>query len=279
MDIFETTALNAFLAGIYRDGKWAARGVRSHTRHMTAAGQKAMFNHCCVDNVPRGFMDIAQSIAASSGGAVHVNLYIPASVEIGGAKIEIGEGYLQNGETNVKVSSKTAKKIKFRIPSWSPELVVNGKPFKGEWAEVEAKGDVLFNLKFDHTPRVVHSDLKPADYPQSGNSARRWVTGRNLKPDYSDLRKTPAATVRVGPLLLARSAKIGNTREEMFGSESVNGKKVSAKLLPNISDKTMCSWLLELKTSSGRFATPVCDLSTAADEISDENPYLHSIFF
>ncbi len=72
MDTFEDAFLNGFLAGVYRDGTWGARGVRSHGRHYTAKGQAGMqHNHCCVDNMPRGYMNMAQAIAAEKDG----NLY------------------------------------------------------------------------------------------------------------------------------------------------------------------------------------------------------------
>lgn len=280
MDIFETTALNAFLAGVYRDGKWAARGVRSHAIHMTAPGQKALFSHCCVNNVPRGFMDLAQSIAVSDKrGNIFVNLYIPAAVNVGGAKIEIADGYLQYGETFVKVSAKTPKTVKFRIPPWSGTLKIDGKTYTGDWAEIEAAGEKTFSLKFDFAPRIVHSKLKPANYPKDGNSSKRWAGRSQQQPTCDLLRKTPAATMRVGPLLLARSKKIGNTEKEMFESESINNTDCSVKLYPDISQYSMCAWVAAIKTSKGVIYTRVCDFSTAGDEMSHDNPLLFSIFF
>lgn len=280
MDIFETTALNAFLAGIYRDGKWAARGVRSHTRHMTSPGQKSKFSHCCVNNVPRGFMDMAQSLAMSDKcGNVYVNLYIPATVKLGCTNVEILDGYLQNGETYITISTKSPKTVKFRIPSWSKKLLIDGKSYTGDWAEVKVDGKKTFFLKFDFTPRIVHSKLKATDYPEKSNTNWRWIASQQQQPTYALLRKTPGATIRVGPLLLARSKKIGNTEKEMFESKSINNTKCEVKLIPDISQYSMCCWVAIIKTPNGVIRTRVCDLSTANDEISDDDHLVHSIFF
>ena len=82
MDSFEKCYYNAFLAGVFRDGKWGAFAVRSHVRHQTAqtaCGFK--HNHCCVNNVPRGFMDFAESMVATNReGVVHVAQYQDAKI-------------------------------------------------------------------------------------------------------------------------------------------------------------------------------------------------------
>lgn len=281
MDILETTALNAFLAGIYRDGKWAARGVRSHTNHMTSPGQKSQYSHCCVNNVPRGFMDIAQSVAmADKNNNIYVNLYIPAVVNIDNTKIEISDGYLQTGEVFIKASAKSPKTIKFRIPSWSKKFSVDGKSYTGEWAEVKLEGDKKFCVKFDFTPRIVHSNLKATNYPQNCNTTNRWIANYGQMPDYSMLRKEPAATIRVGPILLARTKKNGNTDKEMFDFKSINNTKSRVlSLIPSTSQYSMCAWVIVIDTPDGVMRTKVCDFSTAGDEMSDDNTRLFSIFF
>ncbi|MBR3820619.1 MAG: hypothetical protein IKJ37_03250, partial [Kiritimatiellae bacterium] len=50
VDAIELAFYNAYLAGIGRDGKWGARGVRSHGyHHVSWHGQSGLkHQHCCV---------------------------------------------------------------------------------------------------------------------------------------------------------------------------------------------------------------------------------------
>ena len=104
---------------------------------------------------------------ADKNNNIYVNLYIPAVVNIDNTKLEISDGYLQTGEVFIKASTKSPKTMKFRIPSWSKKFSVDGKSYTGEWAEVKFEGDKKFCVKFDFTPRIVHSNLKPTNYPQN----------------------------------------------------------------------------------------------------------------
>ena len=90
-DEIERCFYNAFLAGIRPDGKWGARCVRSHGRHQPAPPQSGMrFQHCCVNNMPRGFMDVAQTVLARDPeGALRVAIYHDSESEIDGDRIAI----------------------------------------------------------------------------------------------------------------------------------------------------------------------------------------------
>lgn len=280
MDIFEETFYNAFLAGVYRDGKWGARGVRSHGRSFTAEIQADfMKNHCCVNNMPRGFMDMAQSVATFKDDTIYINLYNPYSANLKDAKVDVSDGYLQYGKAVVSVSSKTPKNVMLRIPAWSRETFVNGEPVKsGGWHEIKNVTNGNFDIKFDNSARVVNSELPSRQIDKKSNSFRRWIDKTLYDTDV--MRNSPAATIRVGPLLLARSKYMGNTQKEMFESESVNNKNASCKLTPLRSDTTMCGWIAEIKTPDGKTVkTNVCDLSSAGDKISIDDEKFYSIFF
>ncbi len=285
MDIFETTAFNAFLAGVYRDGKWASRGVRSHTCNMTEPGQKALYSHCCVNNVPRGLMDMVQSTATfNDDNEIFVNLYLPATINVGGAKIEMTDGYLQTGELVAKVTTKSEKTIKFRIPPWSKNTIIDGKKVSGEWAEVEVDGQKHIQLKFDFTPRIIDNNLKEIVGGYQGihqnNSVTRWITYRKQFPQKEHMVTKPFATLRVGPLLLAKSKKVGSFESEIFSKKTVNKMGATCKLFPQVTDNTIGTWVARITKPNGEeILVRVCDLASAGDSISYDDPLLYSIFF
>lgn len=61
------------------------------------------YNHCCVDNMPRGFLDFAQTVLSRSGGEIFVNFYSPFKGKIGGAEVEISGGYPIDDSAEVKI--------------------------------------------------------------------------------------------------------------------------------------------------------------------------------
>lgn len=279
VDVLEETFCNAFLAGVFRDGKWGARGVRSHCRTMYAELQSGFTkNHCCVDNIPRGFLDMAQAIAQKSrDGTIRVNLYFPCKVELDGAKIEISDGYLQTGVVRVKINSKTPQTVAFRIPRWSKKTLLDGAQVNGGFAEISVDGSREIELQFDHSARVVDSNLPAKPIAKNSNSYYRWYDN-SLRGIDNLMRSEPAATIMVGPLILAKSKLLGDTEAEIFDFETVNKSGATCTLKPIKSDTTMCAWEAEIKSPKGTVKTKVCDLSSAGD-FNSGAPKTFSIFF
>ena len=78
LDDFEKAFLNPFLAASFEDGKWGARAVRVLGRHMAVTGQSSMkYSHCCVNNMPRGYINACQAFVMTGNDGVYVNLYTP----------------------------------------------------------------------------------------------------------------------------------------------------------------------------------------------------------
>ncbi len=76
LDVFEKTFYNSFLAASFSDGKWGARAVRTVGRHQVATGQSFMqYSHCCVNNMPRGYMNAVQTLVLEKHGTYYVNSY------------------------------------------------------------------------------------------------------------------------------------------------------------------------------------------------------------
>ena len=285
LDEMEDTFYNAFLAGVSRDGKWGSRGVRSHGYHFVAKPQVGMkYNHCCVDNMPRGFLDFAQTALSRSGGEIFVNFYSPFKGKIGGAEVEISGGYPIADFAEVKIRAEKPTKVSFRIPSWSARTFVDGKLAKGPWHSVMADGEKTVKIGFDMSPRVVDSTLSDCYIPKNDLRASRW-TGYGSDPDLLPLmRHSAGATIRRGPLLLARSKYIGNSDAEMFGSATVNKGGAECRLTPAKADKTWGLWDAEIKTADGRtIKTKVCDFASAGDDFRRGEPVnrtpTFSVFF
>ena len=148
LDTFEYTFFNAFLAGITRDGKWGMRAVRSSGHHMTAPEQAKMhYNHCCVNNMPRGLMNVVEcSVMLAGDCGLLMNLYLPLrgrfSLPDGNrADLEVSGDYFADGNALITLENLRPLTLRLRIPAWSKTLRarVNGgeeQTLTGEWGEI-----------------------------------------------------------------------------------------------------------------------------------------------
>ena len=80
-------------------------------------------------------------------------------------------------------------------------------------------------------------------------------------------------TLRVGPILLARSKKNGNTEAEMFETPSVAGKPCACTLRPVEDEGCQCRFDATLSTPDGERTTRMCDYASAANRIVDDERY------
>ncbi len=217
-DYIEEAFLNAFLAGVYRDGRWGAHIVRSHgTRHLSAPAQTGMTLHqCCPDNMMRTYFDYAGSqFARAADGALCVLLYTDGAATLGGDRVEISGGYpWADGPVTVKATLAAPCKIRLRIPRWSgsagilpaaspasaassgsasspgsagilPAVMVlqaaRRAAHNGNWLEIDAAaGDNAWLLRFDLSPRLVEWTAPvEEDLPPSPQN------GHDEIPDYT----------------------------------------------------------------------------------------------
>ncbi len=293
MDVFELTYYNAFLASVYRDGKWGARGVRSSGRHQTSTGQAGfVHNHCCVDNMPRGFMNAAQAGVMASGDIVYVNLYSEFSAKLktpkGEVGVEIGEGYLSRGEVDVRVSSSHMVKLRFRIPAWSRKtsIEVAGQTLHasaGSFFEFQVGGEgpseTVVALRFDNSPVLALWGGTNADFDEKTWTAERWtnIWQKESSTPYSQMFRRPMSTLQAGPLLLARSKFIGNTEKEIFEGPFVSGESPRCRLTP-VAGNARYVFDAEFESKGAGFKTRVCDYASAGDAFLDDDSFF-SLFF
>ena len=262
-DFVEEAFLNAFLAGISRDGRWGAHIVRSHgTRHLAAPAQTGMTLHqCCPDNMMRTYFDYSGSqVARAADGALCVLLYTDGAATLGADRVEISGGYpWADGPVTVKATLAAPGKVRFRIPRWSGSAgslpavsqagslpAVSGSAgslpavsqagslrSQGRWIEVDAHaGENAWLLRFDLSPRLVdwtadHPESLPPS-PQEDHDEIPDYTVHFMEwytPEMAGLcRREPAARVLRGPLVLAKGRLAGTSREETLFAPTLRGE-------------------------------------------------------
>ncbi len=290
LDSFELAYCNAFLASAFRDGTWGLRGARSSGHHFEAPGQaKMLYNHCCVNNMPRGFINAVECAAMKKNEQLYLNFWFPmdcrAVLDNGNmVKLKVTDGYLQYGKVAVTVSSEKSVVLQLRIPAWSKltRIIFNGVeylPSAGTFFALDlAAGESRFAVEFDRTVQM--RDVAGADVAELAP----WFNWRYLSDEQgakSELKITvePRAVIQVGPILLARSKLIGNTVEEMFNTPSVYGKNFKCELCPAAIDGTFAGFdAVFTAPDEEKFSTKLCDYASAGNVKVDENLFF-SMFF
>ena len=259
-DAIEIAYFNAFLAGVFRDGTWGAFAVRGSVRHDHDRQCGYAYNHCCVNNVPRTFMDMAEgTVTVDGAGTYHVNFYQDATVTLDGVTFEISGNYPVGNVVKVK-TSKVVKPV-FRKPAWCPKMdVVQGTDGR-DWT-----------LTFDMNPRLLDGPDTVVAKKEGWHYSRYMCRQQPLKSELRDAyRADPAATLMVGPLLLAKSCRTGATRDELMDFSTVRGKGYSVKVSPTTGDGVWGAWDVELtKPGAPTIKTRACDYQSAGDD-----PYSH----
>mgnify|MGYP002768653667 FL=1 len=268
-DAIELAYFNAFLAGVYRDGTWGAFAVRGTACHETDRQCGYAYNHCCVNNVPRTFMDMAEgTVTRDRAGAFHVNFYQDATATLDGVDFAISGNYPVGNVVTVKVSDPAAKVV-FRTPAWCPKLDV-AQPEKGVW-----------RLTFDMNPRLLDGPDTAVAKKEGWHYARYLCREQPLRSPLRDsYRATPAATVMVGPLLLAKSRRTGATQTELMDLATVRGQGYAVKVTPVACEDVWGAWDVELtKPGAPTIRTRACDYQSAGDDPYADGSVRFSIWF
>ena len=281
VDEIELSYYNAMLGSVTRDGTWGARCVRSHGRnwHDLHGQCELKHQHCCINNMPRGFMDVAQTfVTADRAGNLQVNLYSDADVTIAGCQVSIRGNFPVDDKVTITVAGlKPDQKVDFRKPSWCPKM-------DNQTVE-KSNTRTIYELTFDMNPRVVDWNMPPVldhDLKQERGYDRRVAqfTDYYREKDMVPLvRSHPAATVQYGPLILAKSKLVGATREQVFDPFTANmkGYKVSVERMP--SDHVWGAWKVTLEKDGDRHVYPAADLGSACDTVTPYTTDEYSIWF
>ena len=270
IDFLEAAYYNAFQGSILRDGTWGARAVRSHARNwVDLEGQcKTRYQHCCIDNMPRGYMDFAQSIvSADREGNLKVNICADSVTHIAGATVEISGNYPVGNCVTVKVDAATQPKVAFRKPSWCPKM------------DVDEKGGGLYVVTFDMNPRVVDREFPAESFKPNDVLVRQYTTYMKEKDMIPLVRTEQGAQLMYGPLVLAKSKRVGDTGAQVMDSFTVNGKGYRVKLSPIPSTQVWGAWKATLTNGNDTREVGVCDVGSAADTCTPYSTDEYSIWF
>lgn len=290
-DFIEEAFLNAFLAGVSRDGRWGAHIVRSHgTRHLSAPAQTGMVHHqCCPDNMMRTYFDYAGSqVARDNDGALCVLLYTDGAATLGDDRVEISGGYpWADGPVTVKTTVSVPCKVRFRVPRWEKKgMRLSGRSPDSGWMEVDANaGKNTWLLHFDMAPRLVgwtateNEDLPPSlqdsndDIPEYTIRFMEWYT-----PEMAGLsRREPAMRVLRGPLVLAKGRLAGTSREETLFAPTLREQGWHADSLRPAprsaeNDGVAQPWTLVLRRDDGETRlVPVADFASVSNLNDPDN--------
>ena len=289
IDYIELAFYNSFLAGVNRDGKWGARGVRTNESHMYAKQCGFEYNHCCVNNMARTFEDVANVFAVYDNEKVYVNLYSSAKMKLHPTEseqiqISMGYGYLNNCSLQIYVDAtlNLSKKLCLRIPSWSKEteIIVGDKVYHaetGRYFETTIKsGETIITCNFDKTPRLNERKYNWRFYPNTPYLASRYYD-HNVNFESKDtMVNEDKATVMVGPILLALSTDMGLTKEEIFDRNTICHKGYELTAYP-ISTDGICAYNVSFKSDENEFLLPMKDFASAADT-TDFKSYRFTVF-
>ena len=273
VDAIELAFYNAYLAGIGRDGKWGARGVRGHGYHHVAwHGQSGLkHQHCCVNNMPRCAVDVARTMVAHDvQGTLHIALYNDGKATIGDDIVEISGNYPVGDRVTVKLVRKQAGKVRFRIPGWSM-----ADSDRGSWRTVDAPaGESVYQFSFDLRPRMHASCATKAKADCGCESGRDWegkmwaAYGSN-KDIEQYMRTSPAVKIMRGPLVLAKAEIVGTSMCELQSKDSVYGTDPKLQLKPMSVSGVWGAWNLMIGEKNPR-CIPVCDFISAGDEFKSQ---------
>ncbi len=137
-DEIERTMYNVLCAAMNADGSWGVRRLCLSGEHWPAPKHCNLQTHqCCVNNVPRGLLQLPTVAVMGAPHGIAVNLYVPGQAVVplpdgGKVSVKIETDYPVSGAIHIKLAPEPTKAfdVRLRIPAWSERssLEVNGRP-------------------------------------------------------------------------------------------------------------------------------------------------------
>lgn len=280
MNAIERAVYNPLLAASFKDGTWGARCVRSVGRHMTTGGQTKMkHGHCCVNNMPRGFLNAAECFVMTVDGGIRINLYTDFVAKSDIADVTIGGSYLKDGRVNITLNAKRDFTLSLRIPDWSRETKLDGAvitPKDGYYSFDVKAGEREASLEFDMAVTLRELNEAPTRFPKEDFRVRRYCQDNIVTDDMMTWDKR--ATLLYGPLLLTRSKLVGNTELEMFESQTVAHRGYSVTVTPIEYDGVRCAFRVKFENGASAVEFNMCDYASGTNIPSFDDMKLFNIF-
>jgi len=187
VDIIELAYYNAFQTAINRDGRWGAHEVRSHARHSYGSGQSGMrHQHCCVNNMPRGYMDaaLANATKESACGDLRVNLYSAFTSDFDDCSVSVSGDFPFEPKAIALIRSAKPRKVKFRVPEWTDRVIYTLLPsgrtlaHSGRWCDLEVASGTKLRIRQGELAAHVFTAAAfhdQADRPRAAGLSRRGL--------------------------------------------------------------------------------------------------------
>ncbi len=242
IDELERSLYNALLCGMNIAGDWGLRRFRLTHVHIPAHRHFLKGHQCCVDNLPRGLFQAAQSAVLRDQTGIRVALYEPGT----------GTFKLTSGSTlNITLSGDVLKSepvsillapekpefftLQLRIPYWSDhtEIQVNGEPVSTDnqdgWCSIQRtwqSGDTVrltfsLSVRFEYFDPSIYSDTDERVAWNKQEWARLALMGEDntsapqtsVMPLSTEdaLPQQRAAMAFWGPLALARDIRLDDS--------------------------------------------------------------------
>ncbi len=288
MEHFEKAFLNAFLAGVYENGKDGAFFVRSSGRHWSAMWQcTTKYQHCCVNNVARGFVNAAESSVAKGPDGFYINAYYKTRAIFGKKDFLINKGYFTDGLVRITTRNMDeGDTVYIRIPSWSKNTLItleaNDKKVAienivcGEYKKIPVtQGNSVITVQFDMTPRIYDFEGEYRMLADTDYHVRRWIDVNDGFCNRDAMVAKPMSAVYKGALLLARSKRMGSNEDEMFGGKTVWGKnaKCSIKNIYYSYPAVLTADIVIFETGDEILTYTMCDYASACNKNSEDARY------
>lgn len=271
LDVMERAFLNPFLAGVRRDGTWGARGVRASYGHYFAHNQSGMqYNHCCVNNLPRGFLNYAECAVMNAQDGYYINFFTPAEVHAPGADFVISDGYQQHLRVTVTAEVQGEKTVYLRIPDWSHETAVNLggqtlRPEAGSFCPVKVQGKTVIEISFDAAAQLIERTYDREFYPITPYLLKRYQADDH-SPAADYMTRCNMATLRVGPTLLAVSEMLGGDIEYLKAGQTVFGQGMRCTVQPTPQEDFRCAFDVTLQNAEKTVSRRMGDFASASDQ-------------
>lgn len=282
MDVFELAYLNPLQAAIRFDGTWGARCVRGTFTHMNAVPQAGMkYNHCCVDNAPRGFLNGAECAAACDDEGIRLNLFLPAEITLrqkkaGLVHLTVSDGAYQTGRVTVTAACENDTHLFLRLPPWSRTVSVE----RDGRTETFAPGGIAclplkagtneLQLRFELTPVLQEPDYYRGFYPLTPYMADR-LCGSITDPMRAHVLKENRAILTVGPMLMALAE---SENEPWDQSETLWGKHCRVSAEPLAPNDCLCRFRVSFVSDTARVTHILTDYASASDRDGHFTIYL-----
>ena len=219
-----------------------------------------------------------------SSEGYYINSYIPARVQFGESVIWVKDGYIDSGAVTVHFRNLDVNRHLFlRIPEWSKETLVRymGNEFSaqaGSYLKLPIeKPDFFLQIRFDITPRVLDFNGEFRVLPEDDYHIKRWIDNIGGPCDRGAMVPHPMSTVRRGPIILARSKRVGAKEDAMFSGNTVWGQNAAASAVMIRHDNLLCVCDVTFQTDSESVTYRMCDYASAANR-DLEDPRYFTVF-